>query len=328
MGPLAISTIGVVSIAPVLATLLKPILIPVYAFFGADPSMFASSILACDMGGYTLAMELAHNHESGLFSGLIVGSMLGPTISFMIPVALGIIEKEDYDFLAKGVLVGIVTIPLGALMGGIAAGFHFATMLYNLIPILILSLFIVMGLVFLQNKMILGLKLFGRAIYSLVVLSTIIAVFQSMTGIILIEGMAPLWDGIRIVSNTAIILSGTFPLIYFINILFSEQINRLGHVLKIENIATLGMISLLTTSIFMFESFKDMDNHGKLLNMTFNVSGNAILGGHLAFTLAVFPDMLLPVLVAKSIASISAVLLANVLFSNKPAIQDTLFFHK
>ena len=34
--------------------------------------------------------------------------MLGPTIVFTIPVALGILPKEDVSFLAKGILAGII----------------------------------------------------------------------------------------------------------------------------------------------------------------------------------------------------------------------------
>lgn len=325
MGPLAISTLGVISIAPVMAKVLKPILIPIYSFLGADPSMFATTILACDMGGYSLAMELAQNEQSGLFSGLLLGSMLGPTITFMIPVALGIIKKEDYDYLAKGILIGITTIPIGCLVGGMVAGFDLMLIIHNLFPIIIVAVVFAVGLIAIPNKMIKGLKIFGQCIYAMVVLSTIIIVIQTLSGITFIQGMAPIWDGIKIVTNTAIILSGTFPLLFFIKKVFNRQINQLGQLLNIKSTATLGLISLLTTCIVMFETFHEMDDHGKLLNMTFNVSGTSILGGHLAFTLAVYPQMLLPVLVGKFVAATIAILIANKLYYKK---QSKVVHHK
>ncbi|MEG2643250.1 MAG: ethanolamine utilization protein EutH, partial [Eubacterium sp.] len=88
MGPLAMAMAGVVAAAPVLAIILKPILVPVYNLVGADSSMFATTLLACDMGGYPLAMNMAANETIGNFSGLILGTMMGPTIVFTIPVAL------------------------------------------------------------------------------------------------------------------------------------------------------------------------------------------------------------------------------------------------
>ena len=37
------------------------------------------------------------------------------------PVALGIIRPEDHEFLARGVLAGVITIPIGGFVGGLAA---------------------------------------------------------------------------------------------------------------------------------------------------------------------------------------------------------------
>ena len=50
MGSLAMAMLGIISLAPVLAGLLKPIVVPVFGLLGADPAMFAGTILACDMG--------------------------------------------------------------------------------------------------------------------------------------------------------------------------------------------------------------------------------------------------------------------------------------
>lgn len=116
MGALALSMVGIVSLAPVLANILRPVVGPVYAALGADPAMFATTLLANDMGGYPLAMSLAQDPMVGKFAGLILGSMMGATVVFTIPVALGIIEKEDRPYLAKGVLAGMVAIPLVVLL--------------------------------------------------------------------------------------------------------------------------------------------------------------------------------------------------------------------
>ena len=145
IGALSLSMLGILTLAPVLARLLRPVLVPVYGFLGADPAMFAGSILACDMGGAPLAMELAETREAAWFSGIIVGSMLGPTIVFNIPVALGIIDQEDHSFLAKGVLAGVITVPIGSFVGGLVAGFPLMMVVRNLIPIVIFAVLIALG---------------------------------------------------------------------------------------------------------------------------------------------------------------------------------------
>ena len=117
MGPLAIAMAGVVAAAPVLAIILRPIIVPIYQLVGADASMFATTLLACDMGGYPLAMKMAANENIGNFAGLILGTMMGPTIVFTIPVALSIIKKEDRPFLGAGILAGLITVPIGCIVG-------------------------------------------------------------------------------------------------------------------------------------------------------------------------------------------------------------------
>ena len=115
MGTLGLAMIGIVCLAPVLARLLRPIVVPVYGFLGADPAMFAGTLLACDMGGASLARELALSPEAAGLGGILTGSMLGATVVFTIPVAMGLLRQEDRPAMAKGILCGIVAIPLGIL---------------------------------------------------------------------------------------------------------------------------------------------------------------------------------------------------------------------
>ena len=65
MGSLALAMLGILCLAPVLSGLLRPLVVPLYALVGADPAMFAGTILANDMGGASLAMELAGSREAG-----------------------------------------------------------------------------------------------------------------------------------------------------------------------------------------------------------------------------------------------------------------------
>ena len=188
MGPLAIAMAGVVAAAPVLAIILKPIIVPIYGMVGSDASMFATTLLACDMGGYPLAMKLAANDSIGNFSGLILGTMMGPTIVFTIPVALSIIKVQDRPYLGAGVLAGLITIPLGCIAGGLLMNMtpykiNLATILVNLIPVIIIAGLICVGLWFRPQKMINGFNVFGSAVTILITILTAIAVFEYQTGI-------------------------------------------------------------------------------------------------------------------------------------------------
>ena len=191
MGSLALAMIGIICLAPVLADLLRPVVVPVYALFGAAPAMFAGTILANDMGGAPLAMELAESEEAGRFGGLIVGAMLGPTIVFTIPVALGIIEEGDRPYLARGVLAGVVTIPIGSFAGGLAAGFDLGMVVRNLIPIVLIAILIAVGLWKIPNGMVKGFTVFGKAVIVVITIGLAAAIVEELTGFVLIPGLAP-----------------------------------------------------------------------------------------------------------------------------------------
>lgn len=322
MGSLAIAMVGVVSLAPVLANVLKPVVVPLYTALGADPAMFATTLLANDMGGYPLAIELAQSPEAGLFAGLILGAMMGPTIVFTIPVALGIIEKEDHKFLAMGILAGIITIPIGCLAGGIAAGFEIGMILRNLIPIVIVALLIALGLWKIPQKMIKGFTVFGKGVVVVITIGTAAIIIETLTGIVVIPGMAPITDGIQIVGSIAIMLAGAFPMVHFITKVFKKPLMSMGRLLGMGDVAAAGMVATLANNIPMFGLMKDMDDRGKVLNVAFAVSAAFVFGDHLGFTAGVNREMIFPMIVGKLVAGITAVALASFIAPKSSLKQD------
>ena len=313
LGSLALAMVGIISLAPVLANVLRPVILPFYQLFGADPAMFAGSILANDMGGAPVAMELAETRDAGLFGGLIVGSMLGPTLVFTIPVALGILQPEDRPFLAKGVLAGMITIPIGSLVGGLVAGFSIKMILVNLIPIAIFAALIILGLIFAENGMIKGFTIFGKLIVIVITIGLAAAIVEALTGFVVIPGMAPISEGMDIVANIAIVLAGAFPLVYVITKVFRKPLMKLGGLLGMNDVSAAGMVASLANSIPMFGLMKDMDSRGKIINVAFAVSAAFVFGDHLGFTAGFEPDMLVAVICGKLTGGITAVVVAMLL---------------
>jgi ethanolamine transporter len=310
MGSLALAMIGMICLAPVLANLLRPVVVPIYTFLGADPAMFAGTILANDMGGATLAQELALSEEAGLFGGLIVGSMLGPTVVFTIPVALGIIRPEDQPALATGVLAGIITIPLGSLVGGLAAGFSLLFVLKNLIPIALIALLIALGLWMIPNGMVKGFRVFGKGVVAVITVGLAAAIIQELTGLVVIPGLGELSEGFQMVGEIAIVLAGAFPLVYALTRLLQKPLSKLGGLLGINDSAAAGLVATLANNIPMFRLMEKMDHRGKVVNVAFAVSGAFVFGDHLGFTAGFAPEMIVPMILGKLTGGVSAVAVA------------------
>ena len=313
MGALAMAMLGIIVLSPVLASLLRPVVVPVYEFLGADPAMFAGTILACDMGGAPLAAELTDNTQAALLGGVLTGSMLGATVVFTIPVAMGILEKEDRPFLAKGILCGIVTIPVGILVGGLVAGFPVGMVLRNLIPVVLIAALIALGLWKAEKLMIKGFGWFGKGITALITAGLALAIFQELTGITLLSGLAPLSDGFQTVGAIAIVLAGAFPLVWAVTKLLRKPLLKVGKWMGINETAAGGLVATLANSIATFGMVKDMDDRGKVVNIAFAVSAAFVFGDHLGFTAGFAPQWLPAMIVGKLAGGISAVLVAILL---------------
>ena len=330
IGPLALSMAGVVAAAPVLAEVLGPIITPIYTAIGADPSMFATTLLACDMGGYPLAMELASNEAFGNFAGLILGTMMGPTIVFTIPVALGIISKDDRSYLGGGVLAGMITIPIGCIVGGLVMSamteykLSIGQILLNLVPVIVIAALIVIGLWFAPGPMIKGFNVFGTGVTIVITALTAIAIFQQITGIMFPlfdvmstvdpeTGMTPLNNGLLTCGTIGIVLVGAFPMVKFITDTFGGVLSKVGSALGMNDKGSAGLVATLANNIAMFNIMGEMNPKGKLLNVAFAVSAAFVFGDHLGFTAGVNQSMVTPVIVGKLVAGITALIVANIL---------------
>ncbi len=313
MGSLALAMVGIISLAPVLAELLRPVVVPVYGFLGADPAMFAGTILACDMGGGALAVQMTQDPQAAALGGVLTGSMLGATIVFTIPVALGILAPQDRPALAKGILCGMVTIPVGVFLGGLAAGFPVGMVAKNLIPIVIIAVLIALGLWKWEKAMIRGFTVFGKGVTVVITVGLGAAIFQALTGVALIPGMTPITEGFETVGAIAIVLAGAFPLVFAVTKLLEKPLLGFGRLLGINDTAAAGLVASLANSIATFGMLKDMDSRGKVVNVAFAVSAAFVFGDHLGFTAGFAPEMLVPVILGKLAGGVTAVAVALLL---------------
>ncbi|ADI00054.1 ethanolamine utilization protein EutH [Salisediminibacterium selenitireducens] len=305
MGPLALVMIGMIMASPVIADLVTPVASPVFSWIGADPAMISGMLLAVDMGGYSIAMEMAATEEAAKFSGIILATMLGPTFVFTVPVALGLIREQDYPLLAKGILAGLMAVPPGAFTAGLMAGFAPGFLFVQLLPVLILVIVTGAGLLFLPNGMIRFFLLAGKGILAFTLIMIVLVAVQELLGIHLLSGFVPFSEAMEIIGLIVLALGGAFPFVHFLK---KHVIPAVTSRTSIEDdVAVTGFVSSLAHSIPMFRNLHLMSEKGKLMNIAFSVSGAFVLGGHLGFTAALEPDMVSAMMTGKLFSGILAV---------------------
>ena len=330
MGPLAIAMVGVIAAAPVLSMVLRPIVGPIYQMLGSSPSIFATTLLLADAGGYPLAVELAgENIVMGQFAGIIVGCTMGCILLFDIPVALTLIQKKDRPLLACGILVGVITAPIGCFVGGIVMNvmtdysMHLGTMLLSLLPVILVAVVLAAGLWFKPIALMNGFAKFGAFVTGLIAIFVAIAVFQYETGIrfplfhLMVEagadGVSPLANSIEILGDIAFVLLGAFPMVEFIKRHCGGALAKVGSKLGMNETASAGIVATLANNIPTFQMMKDMNPKGKLMNVAFASCAAFMFGDHLGFVAGVNADMIVPMIFAKLACGLSALALANLL---------------
>lgn len=313
MGGLALTIIGIYSLSPIIGKLLIPVLTPLSNIMNTDPSVFISSILATDLGAYTTSVEIAKSPLIGNFNGLILASMLGATISFTIPIGLNIVTINDYPYFIKGILSGIVTVPIGMLVSGFLMEVPFMDIVFNLIPVVLFVIPLAWGLVKKQYLMIKLFNLLGKFISIICTIGLILSMLEFSFGISLIEGMLPFEEGVIVVAGICITLSGAYPLLYFISNRMHKMLKLIDDKYGLDQYSVLGLVSSLASCIPMLGVYENMNWKGKILNGAFAVSGAYTFGGQLGYISSVAPDYVNPFIIGKMAAGLAALGLGMIL---------------
>jgi ethanolamine transporter len=321
LGNLTLSMLGMIVLSQLISSLLSAPLKAFSEIIPIDPSAFISCILANDMGGAQVSQEIAISEAVGYFNGLIVGSMMGATVSFTLPFVMGAVSKEQRSNVLLGLLCGICTIPVGCFVAGLVVGIAPLTILLNLLPLIILSIILAIGLLLFRNASVKIFNVFGIIIRTVVIAGLAVGILEYLLGLDILPYTTPeiTLEGVEIIFNIACVMAGAFPLLYIISRLIAKPLSALGRKTGMREKSLLGFIATLATSVTTFGMMKEMDDKGALLNSAFAVSAAFTLADHLAFTLSFKSEYLVAVTVGKLISGITAVALAAFIASRKTA---------
>jgi ethanolamine transporter len=186
-----------------------------------------------------------------------------------------------------------------------------------MLPLLVISVIITLGLIFFQKITLVIFRIFGQFIRIVIVVGLALGLFTFVTGV----QIHPILDGYEncamISVNATAIMAGAFPLLFCLSKALKKALRKMGSKLGINEASAMGFVSTVATSMATFEMMDDMDSRGVMLNSAFAISAGFVLAGHLAFTFALCPDMAGPMMVGKLVSGVAAVVFAMILFKNK-----------
>ena len=311
LGVMALSMIGMIVISPLIAEMLSPLSLIVWKYLRIDPSVIPAMLFANDMGGAQLAIEVAKNEQLGRFQAMVVSSMMGATISFSVPCAIGIVEERQHRWLMLGLLCGFVTIPIGCLCAGVLQKLSFGLLYLNLLPLQIFSIIISIGLFKFPNICVKICNILAVGMKCVITLGLALGLIRFVTGFEVIRGLSTIEEGMDICLNACVVMSGAFPLLLILSKVLSKPLSLLSKIMGINEASAIGFLTTLGTNVTTFGNMNMMDDKGVLLNSAFAVSAAFVFAGHLAFTMAFDGEYLGAVIIGKLIAGVLAIILAG-----------------
>lgn len=319
MGRTALGIVGIICLAPVFGAVFGHLLSPLYHLIGADPAMFGS-VLAIDMGGYSLAVSMADDPQLGLYGGVVMATLLGPTLVYYLPIGFQLTEREDHRLFAKGCVIGLVTMPLGCFAGGLMMDLSLPVMLVNSIPILLMSALLVAGMLFFRRAAITFCLWYARGIAAVGVIGIILAFFQYLTGITVVPGMAKVSQGFLIVGYISISTVGFLSLTGVALRFGGKALDRWGQALGLDGVGISALVVTVASATPVFAMINDMKPRSKVVAASFIIYGS--FAAHVGFTAGVAPDLVPVLVVSKFVCALATLILALALTRKENGKED------
>ena len=320
LGSIGLSMAGIICLAPLLSAGLGKIVVPLFRALGFDPGIFGS-ILAIDMGGYQMAMDLAEDPQIGRFAGIIVSAIFGCTLVFTIPVGMGTMGEADRPYFTKGIFLGLASMPIGILAGGLVCGLALKTLLWHCLPVFLVSAGLFAGLLKKPEAMIRGFRKFATGIQKLSIFGLMAGAIQHMTGRTLLPGMIPLEEAMEVVCSIAIVMLGSMPLAQLLQMLLKRPLCWVGSHTGLNQHSTTGILIGAVSVVPALAMVSRMDNRGKVVIGAFVVCGASAFAAHLGFTLSTEPQLAAALLTAKLLGGLAGILIALLATKKQPETE-------
>lgn len=309
LGTIGLSMAGIISLVPVISVFLGKFVAPVLMMVGIDPAILGS-ILAIDMGGYQLAMDLTVSPEVGKFAGTVVAAIFGCTITFTIPVGMGMMDPEAQGYFSKGLLYGLIVMPIAFIVGGLSAGLSFPVIIWNCIPVFTISLFLLVGIIKFLPPLIKGFRVLAKVIQIIGTIGLVLGAVQHMTGWTLVGNLMPLQESMSVVTGICIVMLGSMPVAELLKRLLNKPFLWIQKRTGMNTASTTGLIAGTASVTLALVMMKDMDKRGKIVCASFVVSATGVFAAHLGSTISLEPSMVTSVLLAKLTGGILGVIIS------------------
>lgn len=344
MSSLFLPICGLMASVPFIVAFAEKVFGSFFRSFGADPSISAAMIVPADCGGYAALLSIAATPEAAVI-GLCVALMMAPTIGFNIPTGLAILQEKDRPYLALGAMSGFLSVPFGVFITCIiliitspkirtvlsttaacdyVLNLHISTVLINLVPVLLLCVLLAVGLWKFPKGMVKGFTIFGKILFSAMILVAASSIIEHYTGIFTKLfgnwGFDPIlgddnnsFRAIEQIGSIAMMLSGTFPMVYLVRKFLGKPLSKAGRLIGLDDVGSAGILAAMANVVALFNVIKYMNPKSKVICISFCVCGGYCLGDFIAFNMNFQPTLVIPIFIGQFCGGIIGIIFSKLI---------------
>lgn len=298
---------GFMALSPWIAKHIAPAVAPFLNAIGCDPSLMAGILFSCDAGGAYLAREIAVTPAAGLYNGLIVASFFGTAVTGAVPLSLTNTAGKQRTAAVKGLSIAFILLPVDCLITGLFCRFPFVMMLRNTWPIMILSLLLLAGLLFLPQIMVPVFSGLAFAVRTAAYLSFTIAVLQEAGGPVILEGLTPLDEIYPVIVRIGVFLGGILPIFTLIQRALKHPLEKLADRLNLSPLSISYLFLSTSNDIPVLVNLRELDSDGITVNVAYLMAAAYTVGDFLAFSMQFAPKLAFPMMFGRLVSGFLAI---------------------
>ena len=351
LGVIFIPVAGVMAALPYLQHFIEFAFSGIANTMGHDSAIWAGILLPPDMGGNILANKLAETPETWIIA-LFVAFILGTGVTFGIPLSMAMVDKENYDYMALGILCGLMACPIGITVScalcmyvhpliradvsttAVAASrlsLHWNQILINLLPVYLICILVAVGIWLAPRVMIKGFLKFGKALNSALYIVFSLSVIEYFTGLgsrlwtnwefsPIVADLADSNRALETAGYCAMMLGGAYPMMYLLKKYLGKIIEKIGGRLGLSAEGCLGIIASSVTLVAMFRAFKTMPPIDKVRSAAWAICAGYFLADHLVYCYNFQPELYGCLLIGKISGGLLAMIFVSI-FAKKTVAE-------
>ena len=215
-------------------------------------------------------------------------------------------------------LLGLASMPASILVGALSLHLPLGYVLWNCLPVLLISLVLAVGVLRKPDRMMRGFQRFAEAVRILAVFGLTAAAVSHLTGKPLLKNLLPLEDAMETVSSICIVMLGSMPLAELMQRVLKVPLQTIRTKTGLNAASITALLLGLVTATPALAMLPQMNRRGQVVISACLVSCICSFGAHFAFANSLYPEMVPAMLAAKLTGGLAGGIIAMAVTGDLP----------